>query len=200
MQDIQQGKDQVYRWVYEMNLYTNPTILLMISKIFAGILLGIFIFLWLIAIVEDGFNLDDFCDLVVFFLYIGLGMQALAFVGYMVYAFLVGGKYCVLFEMDERGLKHTQLARQVRKAQIIGKLTFLAGAVTGNPTAMGTGLLAGVRSIVYSEFSRVKSIEVYRSRNVIKLNEPFNYNQVYVSDADFDFVLNFIQSRIHSKN
>lgn len=200
MQEIQQGKDGTYRWVYELNLYTNPTIFLLISKIFLGIGLAIFLFVGGLEILEDGFDWERLLDCAVMFAVFTVGMLILAGVGYLVYAFLMGGKYCVLFEMDERGVKHTQLPHQVKKAQVIGVLAVMTGAAAGNLTTMGSGLLAASHTYLYSEFAKVKSMEILRKRNLIKLNEPFNYNQVYVDADNFDFVLNFIQARVGKNN
>ena len=199
MQAIQQGKDGIYRWVYELNLYTNPTIFFLVSKIFLGIGLGLFFFIQVLVMIEDGFQLDQLLDSIVMLAAGLVGILVLVAVGYLVYAFIMGGKYCVLFEMDERGVKHTQLPHQVKKAQIIGMLAVMTGAAAGNLTAMGSGLLAASHSSTYSEFSKVKSLEILRKRNAIKLNEPMNYNQIYVDEDNFDFVLKFIQTRVGQK-
>lgn len=196
MQKIQQGKDGIYRWVYELNLYTNPTIFLLVSKIFLGIGLAIFLFVGGLEILEDGFNGERLLNSAVMFAGFTVGMLILGGVGYLVYAFIMGGKYCVLFEMDERGVKHTQLPHQVKKAQVIGMMAVMTGAATGNFTAMGSGLLAAARTSLYSEFCKVKSMEVLRNRNLIKLNEFGKYNQIYVDDENFVFVMNFIQARV----
>ncbi|MCR5439207.1 MAG: hypothetical protein K6F01_07240 [Selenomonas sp.] len=196
MQAIQQGKDGIYRWVYELNLYTNPTIFFLVSKIFLGIGLGLFFFIQVLVMIEDGFQLDQLLDSIVMLAAGFVGILVLVAVGYLVYAFIMGGKYCVLFEMDERGVKHTQLPHQVKKAKVIGMLAVMTGAAAGNLTAMGSGLLAASHSSTYSEFSKVKSLEILRKRNAIKLNEPMNYNQIYVDDDNFDFVLKFIQTRV----
>ena len=37
--------DGKYRWVYEMNLYTNPTILFLVLKIFFWICFGLWVFM-----------------------------------------------------------------------------------------------------------------------------------------------------------
>lgn len=196
MQKIQQGQDGIYRWVYELNLYTNPTILLLLCKIFLGIELVMFLFIWGVGVLEDGFQLENLIDCVVLFAYFVVGTLLLVGVGYFVYAFIMGGKYCVLFEMDERGVKHTQLPHQVKKAQVIGMLSVMAGAAAGNFTAMGSGLLAASRTSLYSEFGKVKSMEVLPDRNLIKLKEFGSWNQIYVDDENFVFVENYIRARM----
>lgn len=44
-------------------------------------------------------------------------------------------------------------------------------------------------------YASVKNIKVRRRRHLIKVNQLFNKNQVYVPDAHFDFVLDYIRSR-----
>ena len=46
-----------------------------------------------------------------------------------------------------------------------------------------------------SEFVHVRRVKARRRFNLIKVNQLFDKNQVYVADEDFDFVYNFIKSR-----
>jgi len=46
---------------------------------------------------------------------------------------------------------------------------------------------------VVSEWSKVKSVIYYPKKNTIKLNSPFNKNQVYVSDRNYEFVKHFVE-------
>ena len=52
---------------------------------------------------------------------------------------------------------------------------------------------------MYSEFGKVRSVKACRRRNLIKVNEVLNHNQVYAEKEDFDFVLNYISSRVPKK-
>lgn len=196
--DIQQGKDGVYRWVYEMNLYKNPTILFLIWKIFAWIVFGLWIFLILLEAYDSLHFWEDFLSLTKGMALFFVGFMLLCTFGYYIYAIIMGGKYCVMFEMDEKGVTHSQMPRQAKKAQVISLMTILSGAATSNVGAIGTGILAA-RTSMYSSFSSVKSIEAYPKRNVIKLNAPLNYNQVYAKKEDFEWVLSFIQARTKCK-
>ena len=40
----------------------------------------------------------------------------------------------------------------------------------------------------------VRKVKGVKRRNLIKVNEPFFFNQVYAEDEDFDFVFNYIRS------
>lgn len=196
--NIALGEDGVYRWVYEMNLYTNPTILFLTWRIFGFACLG----LWLLIMVftyDDDFFWDGFLQSVEFFVIFLALFAALSLVGYLVYALIVGGKYCVMFEMDENGVNHIQMPPQVKKAELIGLLTTLVGIAAGKPGVVGTGLLASARTSMYSSFPAVKSVEPFPRRNLIKVNEMLFKNQVYAADEDFDFVLGFIRSHTNCR-
>lgn len=195
---VTQGKDGKYRWLYELSLYTNPTILLLVTKIMAWVCVGIWGFLVLIELF-DGPTLKGILDITTTFIYILLLMMALCLIGYYVYALIVGGKYIVVFEMDEKGVMHKQMPPGAKKAKVIGHLTALAGAATGNPTMVSSGVSVAARNRMYSDFASVKSVEPFPRRHLIKVNAPFNYNQVYVCPDDFDFVLNFILDHTNQK-
>ena len=59
-------------------------------------------------------------------------------------------------------------------------------------TAAGAGLLSAGGASLYSSLARVKRIKAYPRKHLIRVNGRFVHNQVYVNDADFDFVLNYI--------
>ena len=180
--------DGMYRWVYELNLFKNFTVLGTIIKIFGFILLG----LWLLTTIADGF--DGIGQNALVFLGIFAGVVVVSLLGYLLYAAVAGGKYCVLFEMNETGLRHIQLPRQYKKAQVMGWLAVLAGVVAGNPSTVAAGILGASRNTLVSEFPKVRSIKANPARNVIKVNAPGSFNQVYVDDAGFQFVLDFIRA------
>ena len=178
--------DGKYRWVYEKSLYRDLSILFLLFKIF-GAIVGI---MWLIYVViflfESG--TDDLWVVTVFNLEMLLLIYGLVIVGYFLYAAIMGGKYCVVFTMDEKGVNHAQHKAQVKKATLLSEITMLAGAMAGKPGVVGTGAMA-VRTEMYTKFSQVRSIKVDRTRNTIHLGG----NEVYARDEDFDFVLGYIE-------
>jgi hypothetical protein len=188
----------VYRWAYEFNLFTNPTILFTVMKILLGLVVaGVVIMLaFMIPDLINGYaDASDVAEsLRSGFLFI-LFFAVLTVVGYAVYALMNGGKYCVVFTMDERGVEHRQLPRQFKKAQVLGGLNVLAGLAAGNLTQMGLGVLTATHNVTSSDFSVVRSIKGSRALRTIKVNEPLAKNQIYVDPGDYDFVLNYIASR-----
>lgn len=190
--EVRLCNDGKYRWAYEMNLLKNPTIFFTVLKVMM-ISFGI---VWLFGLV---IGLGDMSlDYFLFWtkltgIMIGI-FFVLTILGVLITAAILG-KYVVLFEMDEKEVVHIQMPRQVKKAEVIGFITVLVGAMAKNPTTMGAGLLAASKSRSSSEFANVRRVKAYRKRNLIKVNQLFNKNQVYVADEDFGFVYNYIKSR-----
>ncbi len=191
--------DGKYRWTYEMSLYKNPSIFLLVWKILFFVTLGIFAFIMIIDVIDWGWKTENLVGIFKVFVYFMFGMTVLVGVGYLLYALIMGGKYLVLFEMDEKGINHSQLPEQAKKARIISALTVLAGVLSRRVTTVGVGLNSS-RTEMYSEFSRVRDVKAYPSLHLIKVNGRLMHNQVYASAEDFDFVLGYITSHCSEKN
>lgn len=184
--------DGKYRWVYELKLLKNPAILFVIWKILGGAFSGVWLFVTLLSLGDTHFCWDGFWSETKMFALLTASMLALSLIAYLLYAAVMGGKYCVLFEMDENGIRHTQAPRQFQKAQLLAAITALSGMKSGHISTVGTGLLAGSKASSYSEWRLVKSIAVHPRLNLIKVNAPLNKNQVYAEASDFAFVRQYI--------
>ena len=186
--------DGKYRWIYPFNMWKNPTILFLVYKIFFWIFIGMSIFIMILSwkhIHWDNWELlwEDTWPFLVFF---GVFL-VLVFLGYAIVAGMYGGKYTILFTMDEHGVNHEQIPEQAKKAQKLGAITALAGAAAGRPGIVGMGINTAARTSMYSTFADVRSVKRGKWGNVIKLREILSNNQVYVRDEDFDFVYNYIR-------
>lgn len=199
---VQLCNDGKYRWVHEVNLYKNPVILILLLKIFFWVCVGIWAFSMLLRGC-DSIDSKDFLDMAwsdtKMFLIITAVFMALCLISYYIYALIMGGKYCVLFEMNEQGVLHKQMPKQAKKAEILGAITALAGVMSRNITTTAVGLNAAGRTEMYTTFANVKTVESIPKRNTIKVNETLNHNQVYVSAADHDFVLRYILDHVPLK-
>ena len=187
---VQQYEDGKYRWVYEFRLFRNPAIYFLVWKIFFFIILGMFILLELFAIQDGNEVMLDNLKILGYFL---LGMTVVTGLGYSIYALIMGGKYIVEFEMDEKGIIHKQTASQAKKAKKLGGAKSATGFAAGQLSTAGAGY-AAQRTEMHSDFERVKSIKLRPLLHIIKVNEPFCHNQVYVKNEDFDFVKDYIIS------
>lgn len=199
-ENIYRCADGKLRWVYEMPILRNPTIFLLVWKIFFFIILGIFALMSVFDAVEWPNEIGErLLNNLKFFGYFVIGMTVLVGISLLVYAAIMGGKYTVVFEMDEQGVNHKQLPKQAKKAQAIGAIAALVGAAAGNHATAGAGILSAARTEMYSEFSKVRKVKACPRRHLIKVNQFLFKNQVYADKADFDFVLNYVRARVPTR-
>ncbi len=184
--------DGKYRWVYEVLMLRNPTILIDVFKVF-GISFGIvWLFVLILMTFSDDLSFDSFWSLTSVFLLLLLLFFFLGTISYIIFAWINGWKYIVLFTLDDQEVIHQQMPRQVKKDQVMGELTSLLGALSGRPGMVGTGLLVSSRTSSTSILANVKRIIPRRRFNLIKVNQLLNKNRIFVCDEDFDFVYNFL--------
>ena len=191
-------EDGKYRWMYEVNMYKNPVIFLSVVKVLLIAVAAVFC-IFLISAIVSGSSLSfpefDFES--------GkYGLLALAvFIGVVILSYFIvarsyGGKYIVLFEMDNEGVVHQQMEEQFKKAQAVSWLLTVVGAATGNLSAAGLGIANSVRNSMVSEWSDVRRVVPVRGMHVIMVNNLFQRNQVYAAPEDFDFVLGYIKDHV----
>lgn len=186
-------EDGKYRWKYELNMITNPVIMITVFKVFFYTVLILFLIFCPIMYLVDG----DWAGALGMVKAMGIvlgGFAVLTFVSTVFLSWVFGGKYVVLFEMDEHKIVHNQLAAQQQKARKIGMLTFLVGLFAKRPSTMGAGMLSTVKNSSTSEFSKVRRVRSRRWLHTIKVNQLLERNQIYVPKEDYNFVYDFIKS------
>lgn len=195
--NITMCQDGKYRWVYELDLYKSSAVFYEVWRVMGGICLVVallnFVLGWMEGSFMDGLRSAAETGGIV----LGI-MFVLTVIGYLVFSFMVNGKYCVVFEMDEKGINHKQHQKHVKKSQLLGAITAIAGAASGRPGVAGTGILAAARTSMYSGFDDVKELEILPKQNLIRVNETLSRNQVYAADEDFAFVADYLKT--HCKN
>ena len=184
--------DGKYRWVYEVPMLKNPSILFDVYWVL-GISFGL---VWLFNVLligcEDGFSLESQWAFTSGMLRLMLVFAVIGYVAYVIVAWTYGWKYVVLFTLDEKEVVHQQVPHQMKKAKVLGALTALVGAAAGKPGVVGSGILASSRSTSTSVLANVKRIKARRRQNLIKVNQLLNKNRIFVPDEDFDFVYDFL--------
>ena len=184
--------DGKYRWVYEVPMLKNPTILIDVFKVL-GISFGI---VWLFTVLvigcEEGYTLENLWGITSGFLMLMGVFLVIGCIAYFIVAWCYGWKYVVLFTLDERQVVHQQMPRQVKKATVLGALTAMMGGAAGRPGVVGSGLLAASRSTLTSDFVDVTRLIPCRCHNLIKVSQLLSKNRVFVPDEDFDFVYNYL--------
>lgn len=179
-----------YEWMYEFSLWKNPTALMTAFKV---LLMGLFVPTTLMFFLTLGNGIGKALKVVIFILGYGvILMIILLIIGYVILASIYGGKYYVLFKMDEKGVNHIQLEKQYKKAQSLEFLTALMAISSGNLAAGGAGILAASKQNLYTSFKDVKKIVINPRRNTIYLNESLKRNQIYVNKEEFQLIKGYI--------
>lgn len=188
------GNDGTFRWVYEYSLWRDVTVFFTVFKVFFGVGLGLVLFMEILNLIDGSWDIVSMEERLRFDAAI-LGLACgLAIVGYVIFALMQGGSYCVMFTMDDESVEFQPLPKEMKRAEAISAINVLMGLATNNPTQIGIGLTTA-DSTMTSNFKNVRSIQGYPRRGVIKVNEPFAKNQVYVEKGDYDFVYNYIRER-----
>ena len=187
------GEDGIYRWMYEFHMMKNPTILFTVWKVLgmAAVIVGLFGFaISLPDRIRYGFDFDPSewkipVILIAVFIVISI-------VAYLIVAASYGWKYMVFFEMSEKEISHTQMPKQLKKAQALGILLAISGIKSGNLTQVGQGMMTAGKIKSTSVFENVRIVKLKRRRNTIFVNQLLSHNQVYAEKEDFDFVADYI--------
>lgn len=193
--------DGKYRWIYEVPMLKNPSIIIDVFKV-VGISLGIvWLFMVLLSVYDGDFSLESLLDTSMVFLGLMLVFAVIVFLAYVILAWHYGWKYVVLFTMDKSEIVHQQMPYQVKKAQVLGALAAMIGGAAGNLGMVGTGVLAASRTTSISTLVRVNRLIPVRRMNLIKVNQKLHKNRIYVPDEDFDFVYDFLcQQCVNAKD
>lgn len=193
--------DGKYRWIYEVPMLKNPSIIIDVFKVL-GISLGIvWLFTVLLSVYDGDFSLESLWDTSLVFVGLMLVFAVITCLAYVILAWHYGWKYVVLFTMDKNEIIHQQMPYQVKKAQVLGALAAMIGGAAGNLGMVGTGVLAASRTTSISTLVRVNRLIPIRRMNLIKVNQKLHKNRIYVPDEDFDFVYDFLcQQCVNAKD
>ncbi len=179
-------------WVFEYNLFKNAGILITVLKIFFFIILGISIFVGFISSGFFEYFSEGFYTSLQVFGIMSAIMLILILIGYPILALMKGGKYVVLFVMNEDGIEHIEIQQEKDKTKVINEFALAVSLLTGNASIAGTQFAALINTSLYSKFKSVNNIVVSKKQKTIFVNSTFAKNQIYVEKEDFDFVEGFI--------
>ncbi len=193
--NITLGPDGKYRWTYEMSLFRNPTIFVLVWKILFFSAALVFGFILVLSGCEGNLTGEAFLGYLKIMGIVVAVLTVISAVGMLIYAAIMGGKYIVDFTMDEKGVLHAQTPAQAKKARKLAAVTAAAGAAAGHISAVAAGINAS-RTEMYTEFASVKKVVPVPRRDLVKLNQTLYRNQVYALPEDFEFVLSYIRAHV----
>ena len=195
MENIKINNEGKYIWGYELDLFRNFVVLKLVLKIIGISFLGVYVLSCLLSIGNSGFFFDGLWKNTKAFIILTVVMLVLAIIAYFIYAKIMDGKYCVIFEMDEEGIKHTQLDKQADKANMLSLVEAMAAAAAHNPGLVGSSLMKYGHTSIQTDFKKVKKVSTDRKSNAIILKYGLHNNQIYVEDEDYEEVLSFIKDK-----
>jgi len=186
--------DGKYRWTYEFNMLKNPVILFTVFRVMGMAAAIVALFVLAVDFFDD-FRLEPMSpgDTKIMILVI-LFMAFVVVISYLILAKSYGWKYLVLFEMDDKEVRHIQMPSQFEKARALGWLSVMAGIATGNPGIAGRGLLTATKNSSTSVLANVRQLIGQRRMQVIKVNMLLDHNQIYADGPDYDFVWEFLKA------
>ena len=189
---IQLCADGKYRWIHEMNLWKNPTIAILLCKVFFWIAVGMWVFAFIVNLCHNGWKWESLVEAMMVPLIVTGVFAVIVPFAYVIMALINNGKYIFLYEMDDKGLLQRQLRAERTKA--LAWIAAMAGLGTGNLSMAGAGIVAATSTTLYITFGSVKSIKPKKKHNVIHVRESLTLYQVYASAEEFDFVLDYIRA------
>jgi len=185
-------EDGVYRWTYNMSLFKNPNLFLLIGKVLIGSWLAVWIFITAVCCYSDG-SLKPIAEMAPVLALVSGILLGLLIIGYLIYAAIMGGYYIVDFEMDDKELVHIQATYQQQKARKLAAVTSVVGVLGHNLTTSGAGIMAGAKVSSTTEFYRLKKVIVSRRRHVMKLIGG-GHNEAYAVPEDMDWLCEYIRA------
>jgi len=191
---VTQGADGKYRWTFRVDMLTNLSIFTDVLKVLLISVLITGIIMFLIGACADGLSADTLRFSLSVMLIVGGVFIVILPLGYGLYLLISGRHYVALFTLDEHQIVHRQSKKQAEKGRSIGLAAMVAGLAAGGRGAANAGLMAATRgTTMTTSLASVRTIVAKRRQHLIKVNERWEKNRVYVSDEDFDFVLQFLR-------
>jgi len=151
---------------------------------------------WLLMVVIAGadgeLGIDRFWSFTRIFLMVFAGLVVLAF---LVMA-LFYRRYQYRFELDEQGASASTVAGTRKKNAVVNALLVL----TGRPSAMGAGMLAGSRQDQRVLWEELDGFRVHRRRPEIALKRGRRTTMlIRCTNENFEMVRRFIRDRVRRK-
>ena len=188
--------DGVYRWYYDMDMFQNRSMLVMLEKInlfiFLGVSVGGALF---IGLVERDFGAPMVRGILVVGLLMGLLMAALYAIGFCIAAWIKRGNYRIHFAMREDGIELVWSDRLKQGFATGRNVMALAGNAIGSRSVRGRWrpTLDEVSNAAFRSVTRVKC---YPKWNMIDLSMLGGKFQVYACGEDLDRVEAYILQRV----
>lgn len=191
--------DGKYRWTFESSMWKDPTRFLFFLKVCNGIAIS----MWLIIVIIrlcNGMDWEDFGGMLFALLYMLIGMSVLVVIAYLIISVINAGKYVMLFEMDEQGVKSTTAGAKRKSAQRNTwldkwKEQWIASILEVNLPQYSMEGPGSYGEIMTSTFADIRHLKVNHRYSYVQIGRLFSINRIYARPEDLDFVYEYIKLR-----
>ena len=191
---VTQGEDGIRRWYYDMDMYRNKSMLVLLERINLFTFLGVSVFGALLIIVIGG-DASFARGILVVGLIMGAVMALLYWAGFYIAAAVKRGNYRIHYAMSEDGIQLVWSERTWEGFAAGRKWMRMAGSAMGSRRAAGRlrPSLDEVSNVLFSQVIRIKSYPKWDMIDLYVLGGKF---QVYTNPGDFSLVEAYILERV----
>lgn len=181
-----------YHWIYRMHMLKNPTVPIMFTKAFGGIMGGVVLIMSLVHL----FNGDPEYIPGTFLVFLAItgGFILLFMIIWLCMAAARGGWYIVEHMMDERKVVYLSTLEDKKKTRGWAIVGFFLAMASDDMTMAGNSVALAASERFDSTYTDVKSIQAVRRRDLIKVNNVLQRNTIYAYPHQYEFVWNYITS------
>ena len=186
---IEIGENGQYHWIYGLDMRTNLHPMYVLLKVLAALLVLIVLimaialtkeqFLWGIQIVIPCFVVAGIVVVLVF----------------RFMRMLYDDVYYMVYDMDETGIRVTEVTEQAEKTKLLASAAAITGALTHQYGMLAVNAQIGSNTGTYSAFEQVRRVIIDPEHHFIGLLHPFTCNMIYADDPYYPMIRDEIIKR-----
>jgi hypothetical protein len=129
-------------------------------------------------------------------LYALILIGATLLLGFLIVLLLYGGTYNLSYRLDTSGVHVLQQPEQVNKSKRANNALMIFGMLRGNPTAVGTGMLASGRYDIAIKWDRVSAVKQIPSAKAIIVKEnALQKIAIFCTCENYERIARFVQEQ-----
>ncbi len=183
-----QTTDSNYTWDYRMRIFKDASVPKTLIKIFLFTVIAIMVFVLALALIEGDLTTSVFIEVAEGFGLVFLGLTVLTLLSYyVVFAAIHGGKYDIVYKMDDKGVSFITAKGTMDKVKKTALLGAVAGIAAGSLPTVGSSILAATRSSMYTKFAAVTKVVIYgRNKKLVLTESHIAKNHIYAQQDNFE--------------
>lgn len=123
-------------------------------------------------------------------------IAALFLLSFLLVMILYGGKYAPGFIVDETGIVNYTQEKQTKRNRVVNGLLIALGAISGNPTAMGTGMIAQSRQVVRLKWKKIRKVRYDAKRHTILVRGAYTEKiAVFCTPENYPLVSEYVRQK-----